>query len=125
MSGQFAIPSRSHRTEKVPDGVRRYIHETLRPAANAAVAITDTTDCVIMESTSAATPAITTTSAHDGQKVTLVLITESSTGTYTMAGVFGASGTGTLTFDAVNELATIERIDGIWRVTSLIGATVV
>jgi hypothetical protein len=101
----------------------RYIHETLRPAANAAVAITDTTDLVIMESTSAATPAITTESAHDGQVVTLVLITESSTGTYSMAGVFAAAGTGTLLFDAVNDLAVIMRVDGIWRIISLIGAT--
>jgi hypothetical protein len=125
MSGEFRAPVRSHHTEKVPDGVLRYTFTELRPAANAAVAITDVVDRLVLESTSAATPAITTTSAREGQRVTIVLITESSTGTYTMAGVFGASGTGTLTFDAINELATIEYVGGIWRVTSLIGATVV
>jgi hypothetical protein len=125
MSGQYAAPSRSHLTQKVPDGVLRYTFNELRPAANAAVAITDVIDRIILESTSAATPAITTTSAREGQKVTIVLITESSTGNYTMAGVFGSAGTGTLTFDAVNELAVIEYIGGIWRVLSLVGATVV
>jgi hypothetical protein len=120
MSGQFAIPSRSHRTEKVPDGVRRYIHEESRPAANANGVITDTLDRLILESTSAATPSITTTSAHEGQVVSIYLITESSTGTYTMT-----VAEGTLTFAAVDDAAVIERVDGEWRVRSLRGATIV
>jgi hypothetical protein len=121
----YAIASRTSRTKRYPDGVRHYGLEELRPAANTNVVITDVIDRIILVSTSTVAATITTLSAHEGQIVSIFMITRSSTGGYTMAGVIGSAGSGALTFDAVNENARIERVDGSWRVVGLIGATVV
>lgn len=121
MSGQYATPSRSHLTQKVPDGVRRYTHVETQVAANVVPAITDVHDrLVLLNSSDAIAKAITTTTAREGQRLSIFLIARSSTGTYTLA-VTG----GTLTFDAANEHALVERVNGAWKVLSLNGATIV
>src|SRR5687767_15660616 len=103
MSGEFAVPTSTRRDRKVADGKKRYVLNEVTPAANAAAAITDTTDRLILRSTSAAVVAISTTSAREGQRVSIFLIEETSTGSATLA-VTG----GTLTFAVVNAHALVE-----------------
>jgi hypothetical protein len=123
MSGQYAAPTRSHLTAKVPDGVLRYTYTRLSPAADAAVAITDVVNTIVLNSTTGA-KAITTTSAREGQEITILAGTVSG-GSYTLAVLAIAGGADELTFNAAGEVATIIRLDGVWVVKSLHTATVV
>lgn len=86
--------------------------------ADAAVAILNTTTRIELNSGSGA-KSITTTSSKDGQRISIFAPTVSG-GSYTLA-----VDEGTLTFDAADEAALIERVGSAWRVLSLRGATIV
>lgn len=123
MSGQYATPSRSHHTTKVPDGVLRYTYGLLAPAADGACAITDVIDTISLNSTTGA-KAITTTSAREGQEITIIAGTVSG-GSYTLDVADVAGGADELTFNAAAEVAKIKRLNGLWYVVCLNGATIV
>lgn len=115
----YTEPTRSSRTRDVPDGVKHYVLGETQVAANAAAAITDVTDRLVLLSSTSGAKAITTTSAHEGQRVSIFLVAASG-GSYTLA-----VAAGTLTLDAANEHALIERVNGGWRSLSPSTATIV
>lgn len=92
----------------------------LTPAADAAAAILSTTTRIVCSTASGANTAISTTSSYDGQRISLQMTAAAGGGSYTLA-VTG----GTLTLNAANETALVERIGAAWVVLSLNGATVV
>lgn len=92
----------------------------LAPAADGAVAILSTTTRIVVSTASGATTAISTTSSYDGQRISLQMTADAGGGSYTLA-VTG----GTLTLNAANETALVERIGSAWVVLSLNGATIV
>lgn len=113
MSGEFTEPTSTSRTRKVPDGVRRYIFESRRPAVDETVAIVETDDRIVLRSTTGTKP-ITTTSSYEGQRLTL-LCESASGGSYTIALDGGASfDLGTL--DARGETLHLERYNDAWFV---------
>lgn len=120
MSGQFAVPTSSARTRKVPDGVKRYVfNEFTSTTNNAAVAITDVLDRIVLPPSTTGAKTITTTSAREGQRISIFAPTVSG-GSYTLA-----VNEGTLTFDAADETALVEYVNAEWRVIALRGATIV
>lgn len=92
-------------------------------AADAAVAITGSVLRVQLNSSTGAKSITTDTSGTDavwdGQVVAIFAPTVSG-GSYTLA-----VDEGTLTFDAADEAAVIQRVGSVWRVRSLRGATIV
>jgi hypothetical protein len=92
--------------------------------ADAACALTSSDYVVLLSTTGAGTRAITNASLADGQRV-WIRMTAQSTGTYEMETVIGSGGSGTLTFNAVNEAAEIVYDGTNVCVISLSGATVV
>lgn len=119
----YAAATKSSRIKKYPDGVVHYTHEVIDGGDDEDVAITEVTTMVILNSTTGA-KAITTTSAHEGQRVLLVAEAVSG-GSYTLDVADIAGGADELTFDAVAEVAEIVRISGLWYVVGLRGATIV
>lgn len=94
----------------------------LLPAANAAVALLDTTRAVQLTVSSAAVTVISTTSSYAGQIINLFAIAVSGGGSYTLA-----LNSGTLTLNATSEDATIIRnaANTAWVCVGLAGATIV
>lgn len=115
----YTEPTRSSRTRDVPDGVRHYVLGETQVAANATPAITDVLDRLVLLSSTSGAKAITTISAHEGQRLSIFLLAATG-GSYTLP-----VASGTLTLDAANEHALVERVNGTWRVLSLSGATIV
>lgn len=113
MSGEFSAPTTVQRTRNFPDGIKPYIFESRRPAADAAIAIVSTDDRIILRSTTGA-KSISTTSAYEGQRLTL-FVESASGGSYTIALSGGASfDLGTL--DAAGETLHLERCNDAWIV---------
>lgn len=116
MSGEFSAPTTVQRTRNFPDGIKPYIFESRRPAVDAsgaAVAILATDDRIILRSTTG-TKTIGTTSAYEGQRLTL-FVESASGGAYTIALSGGASfDLGTL--DAAGETLHLERCNDAWIV---------
>lgn len=97
--------------------------ESLAPAADAVPTIIGGVTRVTLNSTAAAKAILTDIAGSDavldGQQVFIVATTLSG-GSYTLV-----VDEGTLTFDAVDEAALVERTGSVWRVVSLRGATIV
>ena len=94
----------------------------LQPAANAALALLNTTRGAQLTVTSAATTVISTTSSYAGQVINLFAVAVAGGGSYTLA-----LGVGTLTINAASEGATIVRnaANTAWVCVGLSGATIV
>lgn len=84
------------------------------PAADAAVALLNTTGHIALQVNSAANTAISTTSSYEGQVISLRANSVAGGGSYTLA-VTG----GTLTLNSTGEAAVIKRIGGAWIVLAL------
>lgn len=92
----------------------------IAPAGHAACAILNSTTRLVLTVDDASNVAISTTSSVDGQRIFIQMVAAAGGGSYTLA-VTG----GTLTFNAANETAIIERVGAAWVVFSLVGATIV
>ena len=94
----------------------------LVPAADAAVAILDTTGGIQLTVTGAGNTAITTTSSYAGQVINLFAVAVAGGGSYTLA-----LNTGTLTLNATGESAVVMRntANTQWFCCGLSGATIV
>ena len=94
----------------------------LTPAADAAVALLNTTRGVQLTVTGAGNVAITTTSSYAGQVVNLFAVAVAGGGSYTLA-----LNSGTLTLNAAGESAVVQRDTGnaAWYCVGLSGATIV
>jgi hypothetical protein len=94
----------------------------LTPAADAALAILNTTRAAVLTVSGAGTVVISTSSSYAGQVLDLFATSVSGGGKYTLA----VSG-GDLTFNATNEGATVIRnaANNAWIVINLSGATIV
>jgi hypothetical protein len=94
----------------------------LTPAADAAVALLNTTRGVQLTVTAAATVVISTSSSYAGQVLNLFAVSVAGGGAYTLA-----LDVGTLTINATGEGATVMRNAGntAWVCTGLSGATIV
>jgi len=94
----------------------------LEPAADAAVALLNTTAAVVLTVTAAGTVVISTSSRYAGQEIQFFASAVSGGGSYTLV-VQG----GTLTINATGEAPRVKRnaADSAWVVISLGGATIV
>jgi len=115
----YSEPTRSARTRSVSDGVRDYILAESQVATDGVAAITDVMDRLVLLSSTVGNKPIATTSAHEGQRVSIFLI-DGTAGTYTLAVTGGA-----LTFAASNDHAFVEYVNGAWKVIGMDGATIV
>lgn len=98
-------------------------NDQIAGTADQAVEIVGGVTRITLNSTTGAKAITTDTSGSnavlDGQRVFIVAPTVSG-GSYTLV-----VDEGTLTFDAADEAALIERVGSVWRVISLRGATIV
>lgn len=116
----YATASRTSRIKRFPDGTAHYKLEVIEGATDAAVAITEVTDRILLDSTTGA-KSITTTSSHEGQ-IVRIYMTARAGGSYTLALTTNA-GAQTATFDAAHEMAVIERVGSVWRLICSLGTT--